>query len=66
MRPRPLPNPAIRESAVELARTAGFHPSKRQPLPGILKLWYAWTIFAPQMQLYRTMKAHGMINELAV
>ena len=29
------------ESAVELGRLASFQPSKRQPLPGIRKLWSA-------------------------
>ena len=65
-RPRAPPDPTIREFIIELARIAGFQASRRQPLPGILKLWAAWTIFAPQMQLYRTMRAHGMINESTV
>ena len=43
------PNPTVRESAVELGRFAGFQPSKLQLLPGLQKLWYAWTIFAPAM-----------------
>ena len=59
MRPRAPPNPTIREFTVELARIAGFRASKRQPLPGILKLLVALAIFAPQMQLYRTMKKEG-------
>ena len=66
VRLRAPPDPTIRESAVELARIAGFQASKRQPLPVIPKLWAAWTIFAPQMQLCRTIKTHGMINELTV
>ena len=66
VRPRAPPNPTIREFTIELARIAGFQASKRQPLPGVMKLWAAWSIFAPQMQLYRTMKAQGMINESTV
>ena len=57
VRPKAPPNPTIRESAVELARTAGYQPSKRSPLPGILKLWSAWTIFAPCILFHRTMRA---------
>ena len=63
VRPRAPPNPTIREFTVELARIAGFQASKRQPLPGILKLWAAWTIFAPQLLLYRTLRRKGMIIE---
>ena len=29
------------------------------PLPGIQKLWSAWTIFAPAMLLYRDFKKYG-------
>ena len=57
VRPKAPPNPTIREFTVELARIAGFQASKRQPLPGILKLWAAWTIFAPCILFYRTMRA---------
>ena len=63
VRPKAPPNPTIREFTVELARIAGFQASKRQPLPGILKLWAAWTIFAPHIRYYRTMKREGMIIE---
>ena len=51
VRPKAPPDPTIRESAVELGRLAGFQTSKRQPLPGLQKLWSAWTIFAPAMLL---------------
>ena len=47
-------------------RSAGFQRSNRQPLLGILKFRVAWTIFAPQMRRYRTIRAHGMITELTV
>ena len=57
VRPKAPPNPTIREFTIELARIAGFQASKRQPLPGILKLWAAWTIFAPCILFYRTMRA---------
>ena len=53
-------NPRIR------GRSAGFQRSNRQPLLGILKFQVAWTIFVPQMQRNRTIRAHGMITELCV
>ena len=34
--------PDIRTFVVDLARLAGFRPSKRQPLPGTEKIWQAW------------------------
>ena len=49
-----------REFTVELGRLAGFEPSKRWPLPGIQKLWYA---FAPMMLLYRDFRTYGMDDE---
>ena len=63
VRPKAPPNPTIRESAVELGRLAGFQSSKRQPLPGIQKLWSAWTDFAPMMLLYRDFRTYGMDDE---
>ena len=66
VRPKAPPNPTIRESAVELGRIAGFQPSKRQPLPGIRKLWSAWTIFAPMMQLSRDYRKYGLEDESCV
>ena len=66
VRPKAPPDPTVRESAVELGRLAGFQPSKRQPLPGIQKLWSAWTIFAPAMLLYRDFKTYGTDDESSV
>ena len=34
--------PDIRTFVIDLARLAGFRPSKRQPLPGTEKIWQAW------------------------
>ena len=66
LRSKAPPNPTIREFSVELGRLAGFQPSKRQPLPGIRKLWSAWTIFAPAMLLYRDFKTYGTDDESSV
>ena len=56
MRPRHS-RPTIRESAVELTCIAGFQASKRQSLPGVLKLWAVLNIFAPRILFHRTMEA---------
>ena len=66
VRPKAPPDPTIREFTVELGRIAGFQPSKRQPLPGIQKLWSAWTIFAPMMQLSRDYRKYGLEDESCV
>ena len=66
VRPKAPPNPTTRESAVELGRLASFQPSKRQPLPGIQKLWSAWTIFAPAMLLCRDFRTYGTDDESSV
>ena len=49
LRDRPPP-PAIRETVVNLARLAGFVPSKRQPLPGDTILWNAWKVLKPMVR----------------
>ena len=60
MHPKAPEAPTIREFTVDLARIAGFQASKQQPLPGIQKLWSAWTDFAPQFQICRAMEADGI------
>ena len=49
LRDRPPP-PAIRETVVNLARLAGFVPSKRQPLPGDAILWNVWKVLQPMVR----------------
>ena len=49
LRDRPPP-PTIRETVVNLARLAGFVPSKRQPLPGDAILWNAWKVLKPMVR----------------
>ena len=49
LRDRPPP-PAIGETVVNLARLAGFVPSKRQPLPGDAILWNAWKVLKPMVR----------------
>ena len=66
VRPKAPPNPTVRESAIELGRLVGFQPLKRQPLPGLRKLWSAWTIFALAILLYRDFKTYGTDDESSV
>ena len=42
IRAPPETPPDIRTFVIDLARLAGFRPSKRQPLPGTEKIWQAW------------------------
>ncbi len=56
VRAPPDHRPDIRTFVIDLARIAGFHPSKRQPLPGTSKLWGAWMHFKPALIFYRGMK----------
>ena len=40
----------IRTTVVNLARVAGFVPSKRQPLPGDAIVWKAWQVIKPMVR----------------
>ncbi len=46
----------IQTFVIDLARITGFHPTKRQPLPGTRKLWETWMHFKPTLIFYRGMK----------
>ena len=61
-RPPPGTVPDIRTFAVDLARLAGFHPRKQQPLPGTKKIWRAYVILAHSIPVYRAMKEPSMIK----
>ncbi len=46
--------PDIRTFVVDLARMAGFRPSKRQPLPGTAKIWQAWRKFKTGLEFVQS------------
>ena len=49
--------PDVRTFVVDLGRFAGFIPSKRQPLPGVKKIWQAMKLLTPAVHAYRLVKA---------
>ena len=67
VRPHRLPSESSRESCASTAcagkprrtRRSASPPSRRQPLPGIRKLWSAWMIFAAATLLYLNFKTYG-------
>ena len=44
-----------------MAGLAGFHPSKRQPLPGNEKVWQGCVILKHSLMTYLSLKEQGMI-----
>ena len=46
----------IRQTVINLGRLAGFQPSKRQPLPGNIKLWQGYVLLKPAVRIYLLMK----------
>ncbi|MDE0105624.1 MAG: hypothetical protein OXN89_24870 [Bryobacterales bacterium] len=54
---RDCPSPKdIRTWVVWLARTSGFQPSKRRPLPGKRILWRAYVNLQKQLRVWRMMR----------
>lgn len=52
IRSRPPPDEVdVKTFVVDLARYAGFLPSKRQPLPGTLKIWQAYVLYKAALEL---------------
>ena len=58
VRAPPFDDLAVREAVVDLARYAGFIPSKRQPLPGIMKIRTAMKFLLPATAVYRGLKPY--------
>ena len=46
----------IRQTVINIGRLAGFQPSKRQPLPGNIKLWQGYVLLKPAVRIYLLMK----------
>ena len=60
---RPPPEMNILQYVVDLARLAGFSPTKRQPIPGTRKLWQAETQLMISVQAYQAMREMNLINQ---
>ena len=57
--PRGPPDPDVRTFVVLTAGLAGFHPSKRQPMPGNRKLWQGMVALSGGVMGYQAMRDHG-------
>ena len=57
--PRGPPDPDVRTLPVLTAGLAGFHPSKRRPMPGNRKLWQGMVAFSGGVMGYQAMRDHG-------
>ncbi len=62
--PQPPPGeaPDIRSFVVDVARLAGFHPRRSQPLPGVMKLWQGYVLLREAVFTYRSLRRRGMIQ----
>ena len=49
-------NRTIRQAVTDIGRLAGFQPSRRQPLPGNVKLWQGYVYLKPTVRIYILMK----------
>ena len=58
----------IQTTVLNLARVAGFRPTKRQPLPGAAVVWKAWQVTKPMVRWEeaRIARANAAIPELTV
>ena len=57
--PRGPPDPDVRTFVALTAGLAGFHPSKRQPMPGNRKLWQGMVALSGGVMGYQAMRDHG-------
>ena len=57
--PRGPPAPDVGTFVVLTAGLAGFHPSKRQPMPGNRKLWQGMVALSGGVMGYQAMRDHG-------
>lgn len=61
-RPPPDKPPDIRTFVIDVARLAGFHPRKSQPLPGTTLLWKGYVYLRDAAHTYRALKELDMIK----
>ena len=60
--PPPDWSPDVHTFVVDLGRFAGFQPLKRQPVPGVQKIWQAMKLLIPTVQYHRMLKQSGMLT----
>ena len=61
-RPPPDKPPDIRTFVIDVARLAGFHPRKSQPLPGTTLLWKGYVYLQDAAHTFRALKELDMIK----
>ncbi len=54
--------PDIRSFVVDVARLAGFHPHRSQPLTGVMKLWQGYVLLRESVLTYRSLRRLGIIQ----
>ena len=52
----PPENLDVRTFVVDIGRLAGFIPSKRQPLPGTIKIWQGYGYLKAYARIYRALR----------
>ncbi len=60
--PPPERPPDIRPRVIDIARLAGFHPRKNQPLPGTTGVWKGSVHLRESTTTDRALKTMGMIK----
>ena len=52
----------VRTTVLNLARVAGFRPTKRQPFPGVGTVWKAWKVLKPMVRWERARRAQAKLR----
>ena len=59
----PPENLDVRTFVVDVGRLAGFIPSKRQPLPGTIKIWQGYGYLRAYVQIYQALRNNDMLKD---
>ena len=58
----PPENLDARTFVLDVARLAGFHASKRQPLPGTIKIWQGYGYLKSYTSTYQVLRDSDMLK----
>ena len=59
----PPENLDVRTFVVDVGRLAGFIPSRRQPLPGTVKIWQGYGYLRAYAQIYQALRNNDMLKD---
>ena len=59
----PPENLDVRTFVVDVGRLAGFIPSRRQPLPGTVKIWQGYGYLKAYVQIYQALRNNDMLKD---